>query len=563
MHTSTSQFKTTNAMINNISKIVIILALIVGCTGEKSSVTLEADVVYTNAKIYTVNKDQPWADAIAIKDGRLIRVGSEEQMKVLIGASTKVVDLEGRFIMPGLVDTHTHPFVDGVKAFGQLSLNDPGNLQDIQQQLREYAEANPDIEWIEGGMWPKGIFPGESAMREWLDEVISDRPVTLMDQGGHAYWCNTMALEKGGFMDEDFVDPPFSIIEKDKNGVPTGTIRETALGHMRKVMPQPTPALRAEVIQYVQKEFNAAGITAHRAATGTEEGLRALQEAANQNKISLHWAVSQDVNYLESIFNLEECLEQIENRSQYASEFIAVDFAKIFVDGDLNGFGIKMMEPFEGTDDEYGRTSIEPAELNRLVKLFDEDSISVQFHAIGDQSIEYVLEALETASQANGGKLNTTHYPDHMGFITPEQIDRMIEVNGVIGFAPYFSFTFPGIHESYMQFVGQERLLRMQPVRTALDKGAIIGTGTDWASLPQDPWPLLEGFTNRKNPWDATSEANNSAESITLEEAIHIYTLGGAHALLKEDLIGSLEEGKYADFIVLDRNLMGIPVEEH
>jgi hypothetical protein len=151
-----------------------------------------------------------------------------------------------------------------------------------------------------------------------------------------------------------------------------------------------------------------------------------------------------------------------------------------------------------------------------------------------------------------------------MGFITPEQIDRMVELTGVIGFAPYFSFTFPGIHESYLQFVGKERLARMQPARTALDAGAIIATGTDYSSLPQDPWPLLEGMVHRRNPWvgEDESEANNSAEAITLEEAIYTYTMGGAYAMLAEDRIGSIEEGKYADFLVLDRNLLEIPVDD-
>jgi predicted amidohydrolase YtcJ len=171
------------------------------------------------------------------------------------------------------------------------------------------------------------------------------------------------------------------------------------------------------------------------------------------------------------------------------------------------------------------------------------------------------VEALEAAAEANGGQLNTRHYPDHMGFISLDQINRLLRVNEIIGFAPYFSFTFPGIHESYLQYVGKERLWNMQPARTALNAGAILGTGTDWSSLPQDPWPLLEGMTNRKNPWDTNSESNNPAESITLQEAIHVYTLGGAHALLKEDKIGSIETGKYADFVVLDRNLLEIPVD--
>ena len=540
----------------------ILVALTLGCAQQPAGEV--ADTVYTNGKIYTVNDAQPWAEAVAIKDRKFLVVGSSADVAAVTGDATEVVDLGGQFVMPGMIDTHTHPFMSAIQVLDQLVLDDPKSLEDIQQQVVAYAEANPDKEWIEGLAWPKGMFDRENPMREWLDEVVPDRPVALMDQGGHARWCNTKALEIAGFMDPGFEPPEFAIVERDENGVPSGTIRETAIGHLNKFLPTPAAEIYDQAAIFVQELFNRNGITGHRTAQGVEEGLRALHRAAERGDLSLHWAVSLDVNFFESRFSLEERMRQIDDRGKYASDYVGVDFAKIFVDGDLNGFGINMMEPFEGTTDEYGRTNIEPAELTRLVQLLDAKEVSVQFHAIGDQTIEYLVEALEAAAEANGGKLNTRHYPDHLGFITPDQIDRLVKLNGVIGFAPYFSFTFPGIHESYLQFVGQERLNRMQPMRTALDAGAIVGTGTDYSSLPQDPWPLLEGMTHRRNPWVGPdeSEANNAAESISVEEAIHVYTMGGAYAMLAEDRIGSIEEGKYADFLVLDRNLLEIAVDD-
>ena len=540
----------------------IMIAITLGCA--QQPVGQVADTVYTNGKIYTVDEAQPWAEAVAIKDGKFLVVGSNADVEAVTGDATEVADLGGQFVMPGMVDTHTHPFSSAIQVLDQLVLDAPKSLKDIQQQVLAYAEANPDKEWIEGLAWPKGMFERENAMREWLDEVVTDRPVSLMDQGGHARWVNTKALEVTGIMDPDFVVPQYGVVERDENGVPSGTVRETMAGYLATFAPVPGPELYADALVYVQKLFNENGITAHRTAQGTEDGLRALDNAAKKGNLSLHWAVSLDVNLGESRFPYEERMRQIDNRSQYASDYVTVDFAKIFVDADLNGFGINMKEPFEGTSDEYGSMTIEPEELTRLVTMLDGKGLSVHFHAIGDQTIEHVLDALQSAADANGGKPKMRHYPDHMGFITPEQIDRMIELNGVIGFAPYFSFTFPGIHESYLQFVGRDRLNRMQPLRTALDAGAIVGTGTDYSSLPQDPWPLLEGMTHRRNPWlgPDESEANNAAEGISVEEAIHVYTMGGAYAMLAEDRIGSIEEGKYADFIVLDRNLLEIPADD-
>ena len=536
----------------------------------ESEVTISsnsADTIYTNGKIYTVDDSNVWAEALAIKDGKFVAVGSAADVNAMVGDSTEVIDLGGRFVMPGFIDTHTHPFVDGLKELGDLKFDfesSEATLEEIQRQILAYAEANPDREWIFGGMWPKGVFPGENAMREDIDAVVPDTPVCLMDQGGHSYWCNTLALEISGVMDPDFVTPPFSIIERDENGLPSGTVRESALGHVKAFMPRATPEMYLGAIDVVQDIFNKAGVTAHRTATGTEDGLRALQIAANSNNLTLHWGVGLDVNYLESTYSFDERMEQIANRKQYESEFVKADYAKIFIDGDINGFGILLQEPFENTDDEYGNLSIDPENAKKWLSEFDQQGISVQFHAIGDGSIQVVIEALEAVAEANGGKLKMRHYPDHNTFPSLDQMSRLAELTGLVGFAPYHAFTFPGVHDSYVPFLGEERIKGMQPARTALDAGAIIATGTDWASLPQEPFPLLEGMIHRRNPWVPADEsvANNADQAISLKEAIRAYTLGGAYALLRENDLGSIETGKYADFIILDRNLFEIPIDD-
>ena len=545
--------------------------LLVGCTQSADDTAApavaEPDTIYTNGRIYTVDESNAWAEAVAIKDGKFVAVGSTAEVAALGGDSTEIVDLDGQFVMPGLIDTHTHPFVDGLKELGDLKFDfeeTPASVEEMQKQILAYAQANPDREWIYGGMWPKGIYPAESAPREDIDAVVADRPVCLMDQGGHAYWCNTLALETAGIMDPDFEEPEFSIIDRDENGVPTGTVRETALGHVKSFMPRPTDEMHLETIDIVQGIFNAAGVTAHRTSTGSVDGLKALQLAAGDDKLTLHWGVALDVNYGESTYSFDERWAQIDARKQYESEFVKADYAKIFIDGDLNGYGILLQEPFEGTDDEFGHLSIDPENAKKWVTDLDQRGISVQFHAIGDGSIQVVIDALQAAADANGGKLNTRHYPDHNGLPSKAQLKQIKELNGLIGFAPYFAFTLPGVYESYMQFVGEERLERLQPLRWALDEGLIVGTGTDWASLPQIPFSLLEGMLHRRNPWVPEGEGpvNGADQAVSLDEAIRTYTIGGAHALLREDELGSIEVGKYADFIVLDRNLFEIPIDD-
>ena len=544
----------------------IVCLSVSGCGGGDTTSTASADhpdVIYTNGRIYTVDESQPWAEAIAIKDRMFVAVGSSADVVAVAGENTEIVDLGGAFAMPGLVDTHTHPFVSAFQELDQLVLDNPQSPADIQAQVAAYAEANPDKEWIMGFAWPKGMFPGENPHRSLLDAAVSDRPVCLMDQGGHAYLCNTAALEIAGVMDPDFEPPKFGIVERDENGVPSGTIRETTLGLVKGFAPRESEDLYAQAIDFIQDLFLSAGVTAHRTSTGTEDGLKALHAAAEAGEISLHWAFAFDVNYLESVYPFEARMQQIEDRRKYESEYIDPNFAKIFVDGDVSGYGIRMLEPFPGTDGNFGMTVVDIEDINAWTQQFDAEGISVQYHAVGSGSIRIVADALQAAADANGGKLNTRHYPDHNGFPQAD-LERLIELNGLVGYAPYFAFQFPGVHDSYAEFLGADMLPLMQPARTTLDLGGKFATGTDYSSLPQQPFPLIEGMLHRRNPWMSPdeSQANGADQVISLEEAIEAYTLSGAKAMLREDRIGSIEVGKYADFIVLDRNLFETPIDD-
>ena len=555
--------------INNslILSLLLMITIITGCARSQQSDPKQnqiADSIYKNGKIYTVNEKQPWAQAVAIKDGKFIAVGSNDDVAANTGENTNVIDLSGKFAMPGLVDTHTHPFDSSFQILDQLVLDNPQSLQDIQQQVVAYSEANPGKEWILGLSWPKGMFPGENPHRSMLDEAVAGTPICLMDQGGHANWCNTKALEITGIMDPDFEVPAYGIVERDEAGIPSGTIRETTIGHVKKFAPKASPELYAQAIDYVQDLFISKGVTAHRTAEGDENDLIALKAKADDGEIKLHWAVGMNVNFAQSTYTIDERMQQIANRNQYETQFVNPNFAKIFLDADVSGYGIWMLEPFPGTDDNYGHPVIDVEDLNRWTTELDQQGISVQYHAIGSASIAAVADALELAAEANGGKLKTRHYPDHNGLPTTRDIERFARLTGLVGYAPYFAFEFPGIHASYAEFLGTDALANLQPARDTIDAGAMIATGTDFSSLPQDPWPLMEGMVHRRNPWVPESEStpNNPGQAITLEEAIKAYTLWGAHALLAEDKIGSIETGKYADFVVLDRNLLEIPVDD-
>ena len=275
-----------------------------------------ADAIYSNGKIYTVDEQASWAEAVAIKDGRFIAVGAAEDVLALSGPNMETYDLEGHFVMPGLVDTHTHPFIDAIRQVDQLSIDGASeSAEDIRDQIAAYARANPEKEWILGMGWPKGVFPEENPHRDLFDEAVADRPGCLMDQGGHSFWCNSLALEIAG-VTADFEPPRGAVIETDEDGTPSGTVRETALGYMKQFVIKPSDAVFLEAAEYFQDLARSNGITATRTATGSEDTHRTLTGMIENDALTMRWAVGLDVNYFESAYTYEERLAQIERRGQ-------------------------------------------------------------------------------------------------------------------------------------------------------------------------------------------------------------------------------------------------------
>ena len=297
------------------------LVNIAGCSDNRQS----ADVVYTNGRIYTVNEAQPWVEAVAIKDGRFLVVGSNMDVEAVTGKQTRAVDLAGQFVMPGLVDTHTHPFDSAVSQLSELVFDPvPTSLEDIQQQVSAYVQSHPDpADWRASSI-PKGIFPGENYMRKDLDAVVSDRPFCILDQGGHAYWCNTVALEKTGIMDPDYQIAEYGVVERDEKGVPTGTVREMTVGEVNRMFYKVSEEINIEAAKFVMKLFNSKGVTALRTADGSQDHARALKTLADKGELTAHWALSYDVNYLASTYSHAENMEQIAERKQYASGRVSI-----------------------------------------------------------------------------------------------------------------------------------------------------------------------------------------------------------------------------------------------
>ena len=536
--------------------------LFVSCdSGHKKKIT-QADTIYQNGKIYTANNDKPWVESVAIKNGRIIEVGSDADVKALTGDSTVVIDMDGKFMMPGIFDLHAHPFITPWYGSMNLSLINSGSSEDILSEVRAYAEANPEKQWIIGGQWLLGVFPKDNPSKKLLDDIVPDRPVALLDQTGHSMWLNSKAMELAGIT----IETPSSqliVIEKDgKTGEPTGTIREQALQLVERVIQQATPEEYAVTTEEIFDIFLSFGITSMQTAEGHKVPLDALKLLESQGKLRERVFVSWDwKTTLNLAYTLEDIEGQINNRSKYASDMVYPNYVKIFADGGPGSRTSLLLEPYEGTTNLYGGANMSTEELADAFMKFDNMGVGVHVHAMGDGTIRRVVDALEIMKNENG-ESGVRHKIAHNTMITYEDLDRLATMKDVnIDFSPPIWYPHIGVIASFLPQVGEERMQKFYPFKYALESGLHVGQGSDWLTANPTPNPFIaiEGMVTRKNPFDPNLEGTiNASQAISLEQAITVATIEGATVLGVEEDLGSIEVGKFADMIILENNLFEI-----
>ena len=548
--------------------LVSFFALILQSCDSKEAET--ADTIYTNGKIYTVNETQLWAEAVAIKEGKFIMVGSTAEVETLTGESTKVVDLKGAFAMPGVFDLHAHPFITPWYGDMNLQLVGADSKEKILDMVKKYAIENPDKEWIIGGQWLLGIFPEDSPRKEWLDAIIPDRPVALLDQTGHGMWLNSKAMELAG-INKDTETSQLIVIHKDPaTGEPTGTINEQTIQMVERVIPQAQVADYSETIYGIFDTFLSYGITSQQTAEGHRVPMDALKQLEDNNRLKERVFVSWDwKTTLNLAYSLDDIENQIKTREKYASDFIYPNYVKIFADGGPFSGTSLLLQPYEkdfaGKEGFYGGANMTVEEFTEAFKMFDSWGVGVHVHAMGDGTIRLVIDALEAMKKANGDS-GTHHKVAHNTMLSVEDIPRIAALNDVnIDFSPPIWYPHAGATPGLNAAVGKERTSKIYPIKTALVSGMSIGQGADWltANPTPDPFIAIESMITRSNPFDETMPGQiNPSEAITLEQALYITTLGGAEVLGVEDKLGSIAVGKFADMIILDQNLFDVEVTE-
>ena len=527
-----------------------------------------AELLLRGGIIYTVSADLPGAEAIVVTGKDIVFVGSDEDAEAYIGPQTEVVELEGRLVLPGLVDAHLHPLGGAIKELYQCNFPFSADPDEIKQTIARCVAERPDAEWITGGQWDSGFFERfeMESPRSFLDEVSGAAAVFLSDDSGHNGWANSRALELAGVSAET-PDPTGGTIQHETDGTPSGILLETAQGLAYAVIPKYSDEQFVEAARWFSDYANAFGITAAKAAAIEEDEIAGFVAADESGALNVHMATSIRTPYGHRVEALD--YDEIDRiRDTYASEHVHTGFVKIFLDGvPTPARTAAMLDPYlpdeaHGDDFTGGDLHVGLETLATDLVELDQRGYTVKMHAAGDRSVQVGLNAIEVARKSLGNS-EKRHELAHAGYIHPDDVSRFAELNAVADLCPILWHPSP-IIDAVISAVGKERGEQYWPTRDLLDANAPILAGSDWPSAVPDanPWPGVEAFVTRRDPRGDAEGALWPEQAITLEEAIEIYTVHGARAMKMEDRIGSIEVGKLADFIVLERNIFEIPIDE-
>jgi predicted amidohydrolase YtcJ len=530
-----------------------------------------ADLVLTGGAVYTVDAARTWAEAVAITGGRIAAVGADAEMRALVGPRTEVVNLRGRMVLPGFQDAHVHASGGGLER-GQCDLTSEHTREGYLAAIRSYADRNPGAEWITGGGWGMDVFPGGVPSKEDLDQVVPDRPVSLSNRDHHGAWVNSRALTLAG-IDAATPDPPDGRIERTATGAPQGSLHEGAMDLVQRMLPAVTLAERVAGILEGQRYLHSLGITAWQEAIVGEyavvpDSYDAFREVDGRGLLTarvtgaLWWRRGPGLSQLDSL---------AERRAVASGSRFRATSVKIMQDGVCENFTAAMLTPYldgHGHEtDGRGTSFFDPDELKEAVTAIDARGFQVHVHAIGDRAVRESLDAIAAARAANGPTAGR-HHIAHLQVIHPDDVPRFADLGVLANCQPLWASNEPQMTELTMPFLGPERSAWQYPFGSLAASGAQLCFGSDWpVSSPNPMWQMHTAVNRTTSPeypfrGPQTDEPFVPGERIGLAAAIAAFTMGSAYVNHDERDAGSVEPGKRADLVVLDRNLFTQPATE-
>jgi predicted amidohydrolase YtcJ len=521
-----------------------------------------ADTMIVNARIYTVNPKQPWAEALAIGGDKILAVGTAKEIAGYRSPSTHVMDVQQRLVLPGFTDCHIH-FLDGSLSLLQVNLDDTRTVSEIQTMVKAFADAHPDLPWVLGRGWNYAVFnPLGLPDKRYLDQIIPDRPVYLESFDGHTWWANSKALMLAGIGKGPANPPGGEFVRDPKSGEPTGTIKEDAADEVvRKAIPEPGHQEIVDALIQGMHEANRFGLVRAISPDGTHvQGgdfgvLEIYDELRRQGQLTVRFQIAAR---LQPPVVTDTEVKKIEDaRRRYHDEWISAGAAKFFLDGVIESHTAAMLTPYSDDPKQTGSLLWTPDNYKRAVIKLDAAHIQIFTHAIGDRAVRLALDAYREAQNSNHTR-DARDRIEHIETISAEDIPRFGKLGVIPSFQPLHAYPDEDLLKVWLPKAGAERAQRGFAWHSVAQDGGVLAFGSDWPIVTLSPWPGVQNALTRQTNDGDPPGGFLPGERVSLEDAIKAYTLGAAFAGLREKTEGSLEPGKLADLIVLSQDLFKI-----
>jgi len=530
--------------------------------------TTAADIVFFDGAVYTLDAARRWASAVAVRDGKIVFVGADADAQKFIAASTHIVDLDGRMLLPSFQDSHAHAsHVPNPR--NELNLDGLKDREAVFARIREFAAAHPHKSWIVGGGWDEAAFlPSGRPTRQMLDALVSDRPVFLINNSRHQAWVNSVALELAGITRET-QDPKNGEIVREAGGGPGGNLQETAMELVASKIPLRTPAERAEDILVALQQMNAQGITAMVEAAADPATIAAYEALHDTNRLATRVRICQrfdqnDANDDAQIRRFIATRERIAQKNR--SGLLDADCVKIVLDGGYGSRSVALLKPYAIPGLGTGKLFVEPARLDALVTRLDALGFQVHVHAIGDRTVRAALDAVQAARGANPER-RRPHTFAHLSLVDVADASRFRQLNVMPNMTPVWSRPDPWQTVFAVEMFGRERADTAYRTRSLADDGAQLVWGSDWpvtgvATLAGIETAVTHRYPGGRDPNGIEDYVWNPDQRLSLDRALAAYTATSAALLGESARRGSIEVGKDADLVVLGRNLFDTPPTE-
>ncbi len=513
-----------------------------------------ADLVLVHGRVHAVVAGAPDVEAVAVRDGRIAALGSNDEIRDLVGPATEVIELDGGLVLPGFQDAHIHLAESGLELL-QCDLGESTSPAGHLAVIARYAAEHPDDEWIVGGGWSMDDFGGPMPTRQLLDEAVPGRAVALTTRDGHSLWASTRALELAG-IGTSTPEPAGGVIEREADGMPAGTVHELALRLFDRVLPEPTQADRDEGFRRAQAIMLGYGITACQEANGWPAIVDTYARAVERGELVLR--LEGNLAW-DSERGLEQLAELAERRAGSGAGGMRMRGAKLFQDGVMENFTAGMLEPYLDGDsaptENVGLSLYPPDELCRIVTALDADGFQVHIHALAERAVRESLDAIESARRANGVR-DARHHLAHLQVVHPQDLPRFAALDVVASVTPYWAVLSGYVQDLTLPFVSEEVGRRMYPFGSLHRAGARLAFGSDWSVSTPDPLLQLEVAVERKLPGASPAETFLPGERLDLRTAIAAATHGSAYVNGLDAVTGTLEPGKLADLVVLRGDIL-------